>query len=398
MSANSTVFSEVERLDSQALTARVDHLAARERSLVADFLVHLAELERRELHLELGYSSLFSYCTQHLRLSKAAAYRRTTAAGLIRRFPEIISYLRSGHLCLTTLCELRTVLESDNCAEVLRQAAGKSEDEVKVLVATLKPQPAQPDLLRKRPIRAAKLANTVGVRPTADPQPDAEPKREGADLAGPSTATGTGPELIGDRDAGLAGGTGPEPRAPAEPKAPAECFAPSPAPTVNPIGPSEYTLRMTVSEAFRQELEAVKQELSHKIPNGNLEDVLRECFRITLEVYAKRRRGSNRPRKARAQHNDATEAEPATRHVPIAIARQVWERDGGACAFIGTSGKRCGSRHQVQLHHVEPFARRQAHTVEGIELRCSHHNQYEARKDFGARHMARFRRRPFTLC
>ncbi len=47
---------------------------------------------------------------------------------------------------------------------------------------------------------------------------------------------------------------------------------------------------MTVSEAFRQDLEAVKQALSHKIPDGKLQDVLRECLRVTLEAYTKKRR------------------------------------------------------------------------------------------------------------
>jgi hypothetical protein len=152
---------------------------------------------------------------------------------------------------------------------------------------------------------------------------------------------------------------------------------------------------MTVSEAFRQDLEAVKQALSHKIPDGKLQDVLRECLRVTLEAYTKKRRGSDRPRKTRRVTKDGAAASP-TRHVPIAIQRRVWERDRGTCAFVGAGGKRCGSGHQVQLHHLDPFARHPIHTVDGIELRCSAHNQYEARKDFGARHMARFRRREPT--
>ncbi len=46
-------------LDDAALLARVTALAGRERELRADFIVQLAELDRRRLYAAAGYSSLF---------------------------------------------------------------------------------------------------------------------------------------------------------------------------------------------------------------------------------------------------------------------------------------------------------------------------------------------------
>ena len=83
-----------EHLSSHALTARLGELLATERSTIASFVLHLAELERRQLHLELGYSSTFVFCTQHLKLTNAAAFRRTTAARLVTRYRDRRDALR----------------------------------------------------------------------------------------------------------------------------------------------------------------------------------------------------------------------------------------------------------------------------------------------------------------
>jgi hypothetical protein len=66
-------------------------------------------------------------------------------------------------------------------------------------------------------------------------------------------------------------------------------------------------------------------------------------------------------------------------------------RDRGRCAFVGRSGRRCGSRDFVEFHHKEPWAKSKLHPVEGIELRCRAHNHYAAVQDYGAGHMERCR-------
>src|SRR3972149_6715649 len=67
-------------LSDQDLLARTMHLAADERQATALLIAHLAELDARRLYLAEGSSSLFTYCTQVLRLSEHAAYGRIEAA------------------------------------------------------------------------------------------------------------------------------------------------------------------------------------------------------------------------------------------------------------------------------------------------------------------------------
>ncbi len=74
-----------------------------------------------------------------------------TAARLLARFPVLADYLADGRLNLTTLVELRDVLDKADLVEILDRAAGRTEDQVKELVASLRPQPAPADLLRRLP-------------------------------------------------------------------------------------------------------------------------------------------------------------------------------------------------------------------------------------------------------
>ncbi len=96
-------------LDSEQLAARIDTLIAEERLHTVDLLAHLAELDRRQLYAPLGHSSFFAYCTDHLRLASSSAYRRTTGARLLAKFPVVAEYRRDGRVCLTTLCMRKNV-------------------------------------------------------------------------------------------------------------------------------------------------------------------------------------------------------------------------------------------------------------------------------------------------
>lgn len=71
------------------------------------------------------------------------------------------------------------------------------------------------------------------------------------------------------------------------------------------------------------------------------------------------------------------------RHIPNEVRRQVVERDGGCCAFVGKDGRCCGSRIFLQVHHEVAFARGGGETVENLRLLCAAHNRLLAETDFG---------------
>src|SRR5438067_12929365 len=138
-------------LGNEELLASTRQILRRACVVEADLLVHLAEIEERNLHLEMACSSLFIFCVTRLGFSEDAAYNRTTAAQAGRQFPAIIEALRSGEVHLTGLRLLVPHLTADNHREVLARAAGKSKREIEELVARLAPKPPVPSGMRKRP-------------------------------------------------------------------------------------------------------------------------------------------------------------------------------------------------------------------------------------------------------
>src|SRR5688572_28916256 len=137
----------MNHLSSHALIARLNELVALERRTIVDELLCLIEIERRRIHLEMS-SSMWSFCVDRLKWSKGTTYRRTTAAEMIAKWPVIADYLRDGRLSATTLVLLKDVIEKDPKG-VLERAAGKTEDEVKELVAAMQPRDVFADLFTR---------------------------------------------------------------------------------------------------------------------------------------------------------------------------------------------------------------------------------------------------------
>jgi 5-methylcytosine-specific restriction endonuclease McrA len=80
-----------------------------------------------------------------------------------------------------------------------------------------------------------------------------------------------------------------------------------------------------------------------------------------------------------------------SRHVPAALRRTVFERDGGRCTYVDERGERCRETHGLELHHRHPFGKLGPHTAANVTLHCPAHDSLAAEHDFGTEHMARHR-------
>jgi hypothetical protein len=88
------IFATTVALPDEELLIRIGRLVGQEREATVELVAHLAALELRPcLYAAQGYSSLFAYCTQALRLSEDAACNRIDAARLRRRFPAVLDLL-----------------------------------------------------------------------------------------------------------------------------------------------------------------------------------------------------------------------------------------------------------------------------------------------------------------
>ena len=90
-----------------------------------------------------------------------------------------------------------------------------------------------------------------------------------------------------------------------------------------------------------------------------------------------------------AAHRTGSLVTPATappqprvrsRAIPAAVRRQVWERDRGCCSYVDRgSGRRCGSRHLLEIDHVVPYALGGCAEPDNLRLLCAAHHRYRHR-------------------
>jgi 5-methylcytosine-specific restriction endonuclease McrA len=329
---------QIADLDSEVLTARLGELLGQERQVQVEFLLHLEEFDRRRQYEAKGYASLWEFCRRELGLLDGAIYRRTHAMRIVRNFPEAADYLRDGRLFMTTLVLLKDVLTRDNAKDLFERASRKSKNDVEAIVAELKPGQAIP------PTRISKL----------------------------------------------------------------------------PAAEGRTRVRMTVSREFMAAFEEAKVILSHSIPSGDFESILRRGLDAIIERAGKRngtvetRRRKKEPANSAARTPDEAEPPNAKAHsevpirdvgslnsakrvaIPADVRRQIWARDGGRCVWpivSGGDGGVCGSRRQLEIDHVVPFAKGGKSDASNLRLCCRDHNALHARREFGESWMARFRMR-----
>src|SRR6187399_2444053 len=158
-----------------------------------------------------------------------------------------------------------------------------------------------------------------------------------------------------------------------------------------PLSASRYRVEFTASSEFCEKLERARELLSHSLPSGDLATLLERALDELIEREVRRHQGAGKPRKRR-------ELRAGSRHVPVEVARAVWERDGFRCAFVDAEGRRCSERRFLTLEHRIPFAFGGLPTPENLCLHCAPHNAHTAREAFGQALLERKRAQRERAC
>ena len=347
----------VEAMSSPDLLSATEKLVRTSRATEADLLVHLGEIDERKLYLQRSYRSMFAFCLGEYGFSEDVACYRIAVARAARRLPLILETLRSGQVHLAGLRVLVSHLTVENHREVLAAAAGKSRAEIEELVARLAPQPPAPTVIRRVPSHTT-------------PTPEAP---SGSLFA---SALAVPPALPASE----------------VPAAPATALPPRrderPAAAITPLAEDSYKFQFTATRACRDKLRQAQDLLRHRIPDGNVATIVERALEALIEKVKKERFAEVRnPRKTASNEDTAA----TSRHVPDAIKRAVFERDGGRCTFTDERGKRCTETGAVEFDHVDGFARTRVHRADRIRLLCAAHNQHLAEQMYGREFMQRAR-------
>src|SRR6478609_1351197 len=144
----------LKSLADDELLAGLSSVVGRRNQITAEFLAYLAELDERQLFLDLGFASLFEYCVETLGLCESTAGRHIAAARVCRNHPEVFALVASGALHASALSLLRKHLTAENAGELFELCAHRSARKVEELLAARFPRPDVRDLVRRLPARA----------------------------------------------------------------------------------------------------------------------------------------------------------------------------------------------------------------------------------------------------
>lgn len=333
-------------LSDSTLLAGTHTLVGRDRVTTAELLAHLAEVDARKLYLPEAYPSMFAWCVGSLRLSEDGALRRIRAARYAHDFPALLPMLADGRLNLSAVLALGPVLSPANAADLLAAAAGLAKSDLERLLAERFPRTDSFSMV----MPAASSPSEVAPAPLCDTGHEVAP----APVHVPVTPVS---EQHFEERARLA-----------------------------PIAGGRFTLSVTLTQETCDALRYAQSLLGHSVPDGDLAQVLDRALRVLVERLEKQRFG-----KCSCSRQSRTPANADSRHIPSAIRRLVWERDGGQCTFTSEHGHRCECRTRLEFDHIEPLARGGASTPSNLRLRCRAHNQHAAEHAFGREFMTRRR-------
>lgn len=283
------------------LLDRTKILVAQERRITLELIDHLREVDRRMLHAELGYGSLWEFCTKELGLSEGAAQRRIQAMRLIRDVPEARESLESGRLSLSNAAKVQSFAQAARRLgtpvekrEVVRRVENLSQRECEQKLFELAPQALPRE--RERVVSA-----------------------------------------------------------------------------------NERELRLVISEELHSKLVRLKELLAHAMPEATTTELL---DRLATDALARLER--DRTVRVTAAAAVKPKALPSGIRValPAPMKRAVWTRASGRCEFAA-QGRRCSSRHRLEIDHRTPLARGGSNELANLRLLCREHQVFEAGRALG---------------
>ncbi len=267
--ASSIVYMGMESIESELVRCEkysddelwdaIPRLARGEREELAKFLIHLGEVEKRDLHLERAYSGLFKYLLT-FGFSEWESRARAVAARAARRYPSILKMIAEGRMHLYAVVLVWPYLTPENHEALLGKACRRTTRELQTLIATLDPKAARRDAVR-----------VISVALPALPLAESEPAQ--------SEAASPAPGPFGD---GL--------------------LFPEPPPAPAPSTTTRLRFSFDGSEELDDLIKRARDLLQHKHPYGGMEHIFYDALQALLDRIDPDRRIERRL--ARAKRRD----------------------------------------------------------------------------------------------
>ena len=402
--------STVSALSDDQLLEQAGKLAGLDHQIHVFVIDHLLEIEARRVYLSRGFSSLFDYVKRGLGYSDAATWRRINAMKLCTRIDGVRERLWDGSLTLDAAAQLQAAFErrdrergrgagagtgsamgSNGSARpapepkpgpvldvsvqkaLVEQAAGKSTREVTKMLADVDPALAVP-ADRLRPLGEGRWELKAVI--DADCHRGLEQLKGLLSHVDPHMTLG---QLVGrlvneglDRH-----DPGRPPRRGRTRSAPAGADRP---PAAKRKANSDGDAARSRSGATQADARLRRRRRRQAHPAASLR---RHSDSRSRTPHTERDSNGRAPSVAKqpARPADISTSAPkscprAGRAISAEVKREIWQRDGGRCRFVDPrTGRRCASRHLLQIDHVLPCALGGGAQPENLRLLCFAHHR-----------------------
>lgn len=357
--------------------------------VLASVLARLIQVEDRSVHLRQGYKSMFDFCTRRPRLSAGAAQRRLVAARLAKRYPRLLNAIRDGRIHLSAVELLKELFNETNVDFLIEKACGKSQRELELLVAQLRPRPDVPSRIRRLPeVVAATAKDVFGIETrrgdTMNRLPDC-PVPLPLGRSGEQDGASARPVAVRAHER-----QAPSPSRESRENDPSRATTEQAA-SVTPsepmrkrrrlkrfeaLAPGRNKVQFTVSDPQRDRLEYALDLMSHANPSMDLAVLVDAALDLLIPALQKRRGIAVTARAPKERRTSETPTD-----VDAASCRQAWQGAGEQCTYVAPSGERCTGTAFLQVDHVTPKARGGSGRV--LRILCGAHNRLMAKEILG---------------
>ncbi len=348
MSFNSVSFKSesFESISNGELLNRLKVKVENERKLLMEILYALKEVETRKLHLEIGYSDLYTFAMKELGYSAGAAHRRISAMRLIKTLPDVAPKLESGELGLENASQAQVFfrkedqrrkaegeqkLSLEEKCEVVTELFGKSTREGQRVLMERSPDVMIPTE-KTRPLPEQKtLIQFVASQELMAKLEELKNFMAHKNFEGRM-------DVLVEQMADIA---------------------------LNELRSKPQS--KTEARSARK-TERGQSGLKEQADTKEQADKAKHRQNLALDV----REPSGLP---------APGVEKRSRYIPASEKRKVLLREQNGCTFRDSkSGRICGSRHGLQFEHIVPFSQGGSNQAENLTLFCGAHNRYQAER------------------
>lgn len=358
-SKTQTFWTELKTMNDDRLIQTLEQLIGNENKILAQSLAYISEVGRRRLFLSRGFTSLYEFCVKTLPLSPGSVYRRTQVAKKAQKHPLLLELVAKGELNLTVVSKICPHLKDSCQNDYIRSFIGKTVNEVEAVLLNGQRVQESPDLITRTKDKVTPLFDEQGKS-----LPNLAQARDGGQLD-PAQARKDGPiETRESKDKKEAIKNPPQKSAPdSQPK---------------PTGikrEKRYAIRFTASEQLKNKLQRAKEVMSHKYPNGQLEEIFEAALDELLEKNAPELKKIRKANK---------KCDPESPYIPRKMEKDAFAKANYRCQQVSACGRQCGSKKFLEVDHVMPRAHGGLTVSNNLQVLCKAHNLQKARLDLGS--------------